>query len=298
MTQLDLLVRFAAVAEELSFHRAAERLHVDQPSLSRQIRRLEEQLGFPLFVRTTRKVSLTHEGRALALIAKDAAMVDARANDLIAAIVRERRTVVRLGIQPYVYWSPVMRAIRDQFTRENPKATIEQASASSGRLIERIRQGSLDVALIPWIPEISDLETRMALHIKPTLLLPSDHQLVSAGSVSLADMKDLKVAVIEPKSNPADFELIYGRFFDNCAHPIFVSEGASAVTHYALTDHLAMISLRPAGESAPPGFVRIAIIDAPSFDFVIARKPDVSRSIVNRFWAHVVGETMGLETSR
>jgi DNA-binding transcriptional LysR family regulator len=190
-----------------------------------------------------------------------------------------------------------MRAIRDQFTRENPKAAIEQASTSSGRLIERVRQGSLDVALTPWIPDISDLETRLALRIKPTLLLPSDHLLVSAGSLSLADMKDLKIAVIEPKSNPADFEMIYGRFFNDCADPVFVSEGPSAVTHYALTDHLAMISLRPLGESAPVGFVRVAIVDAPSVDFVIARKPDASRSIVNRFWTHVVRETKGLETS-
>ena len=59
MSNLDRLIRFAVVAKEMSFSKAARRLNVDQPWLSRQIQQLEAQLGFALFVRSTRRVSLT-----------------------------------------------------------------------------------------------------------------------------------------------------------------------------------------------------------------------------------------------
>src|SRR3546814_8454872 len=71
MSNLDRLIRFSVVAEEMSFSKAARRLNVDQPWLSRQIQQLEAQMGFPLFVRSTRRVSLTDEGEALFASAHD-----------------------------------------------------------------------------------------------------------------------------------------------------------------------------------------------------------------------------------
>src|SRR3546814_17438408 len=71
MSNLDRLIRFSVVAEEMSFSKAARRLNVDQPWLSRQIQQLEAQMGFPLFVRSTRRVSLTDEGEALFASAQD-----------------------------------------------------------------------------------------------------------------------------------------------------------------------------------------------------------------------------------
>src|SRR5919202_4669249 len=97
--QLELrhLRYFLAVAEELNFTRAAERLHVAQPALSAQIRQLETQLGCGLFERTTRKVELTPEGRVLA---EDAREIIARADHAVArvgAAARGERGVLSIG---------------------------------------------------------------------------------------------------------------------------------------------------------------------------------------------------------
>src|SRR3954462_7899448 len=88
--QLELrhLRYFVAVAEELNFSRAAERLHVAQPALSAQIRQLETQLGCELFARTTRKVELTPTGR---LLLEDARRIVADADAAVAKVTAAAR---------------------------------------------------------------------------------------------------------------------------------------------------------------------------------------------------------------
>src|SRR4051794_29079830 len=95
--ELRHLRAFLAVADELNFTRAAERLHVAQPALSAQIRQLETQLGCELFVRTTRKVELSPQG---ALLLDDARAIVERADAAAAkltAAARGEQGIVRVG---------------------------------------------------------------------------------------------------------------------------------------------------------------------------------------------------------
>src|SRR5690606_39009267 len=122
MSDLDRVIRFSVVAEELSFSRAAKRLRVDQPWLSRQIQQLEAQLGFPLFVRSTRRVSLTPEGEALLVHATELARVAIQTREALKSLGRSHSSVISFGVNPYTYWVPARAKILDDFQARYARA--------------------------------------------------------------------------------------------------------------------------------------------------------------------------------
>src|SRR5438093_13421707 len=97
MLELRQLRYFLAVAEELNFSRAAERLHIAQPALSAQIRTLETQLGCELFSRTTRKVELTPAGELLLADARELVRHADQAAAKVGAVARGQRGELRVG---------------------------------------------------------------------------------------------------------------------------------------------------------------------------------------------------------
>jgi DNA-binding transcriptional LysR family regulator len=136
--ELRQLRYFVAVAEELSFGRAAERLLIAGPSLSQQIKALERDLGVRLFDRDRRSVSLTEDGAALLPHAR--ALLE-RADDLRARAVRTSTDPVWLG---YVSWLP-----EDVISRVAPVARlrVDPWVAPSHAQLSRVAVGSLDVAV-------------------------------------------------------------------------------------------------------------------------------------------------------
>src|SRR5918997_3091746 len=95
-----LLRPFVVLAEELHFGRAAQRLHVTQPALSQQLKRLEGQLGVELFARTRASVELTEAGAAILDAARAAVAAAAEAEALAADFARAARGRLRIGISP------------------------------------------------------------------------------------------------------------------------------------------------------------------------------------------------------
>src|SRR3546814_5463229 len=89
----------------MSFGKAARRLNVDQPWLSRQIQQLEAQMGFPLFVRSTRRVSLTDEGEALFASAHDLAEAAEQCRQSSRDLMRMHSQTLVLGVNPYTFRS-------------------------------------------------------------------------------------------------------------------------------------------------------------------------------------------------
>src|SRR3954469_11296881 len=145
--ELRHLRYFVAVAEELHFGRAAQRLHIQQPPLSRQIQQLELELGFPLFERSRRRVELTPAGSALlgrarqVFDALDVAVHDARS----ASIGQTGRLVV--GYPSSLAYSGLTELLREFRTRF-PSVELMLRELPPGDQIEALKSGSLDVGFV------------------------------------------------------------------------------------------------------------------------------------------------------
>src|SRR5690606_13430490 len=125
-TDSRLVQMFVAVADTLSFTRGAETLHVAQPWLSSQIRKLEAQLGFDLFIRDSRRVALTEQGKALRDPAH-AVMLSLDEFSACAGMLRTHtvRALLRIGLPPYSHLFARRVALLARFAQLQPKLEIE-----------------------------------------------------------------------------------------------------------------------------------------------------------------------------
>ncbi len=154
--ELRQLEYFVAVAEEANFTRAAERTHVAQPAVSAQIARLERELGEPLFDRGRREIRLTAAGQAVLPHARAAlaAILDART--AVAELSDLVRGSVTLGT--VTAHDVDMPGLLTQFHEAHPHVDITLGTANSDELIEGIRTGRLDAAIVSVSTELpSDL---------------------------------------------------------------------------------------------------------------------------------------------
>ncbi|NOT31365.1 MAG: LysR family transcriptional regulator, partial [Planctomycetes bacterium] len=198
LRQLECAV---AVAEQLSFRRAAEACFISQPALSLQIQQLESLLGTRLFERDRRRVLLTPAGEQLlphlrgALLALDGLVEAARAlGDPLAG-------TLRLGVIPTVapYVLPgVIGPLRKRF----PKLRLLLREDHTARLVERVQEGKLDLALLALEAELGNLATH-ALYSDPFVLVtPASHALAGralarAKNITDADLADQDVLLLE-----------------------------------------------------------------------------------------------------
>jgi LysR family hca operon transcriptional activator len=186
--ELRHLRYFVAVAEEGSLTVAAEqRLHTAQPSLSRQIRDLEYEVGAQLLVRSARGVELTQSGRAfldharLALVQVEAAVEAARR----AAQPAKPTLVLGFLTGQEMDWLPqAMRILHDEL----PNIEVTVSSQYSPDLAQGLMRGKLDLAFMRPEAQMPDLEYRVVVEEKLIVALPSDHRLASRDTIALQDI--------------------------------------------------------------------------------------------------------------
>ena len=180
---------FVAIAETGSVTVAAERrLHISQPSLSRQIRDLEEEIGVKLFTRSARGVELTVSGRAFLDHARLALSQVDTATEAARRAAQPMKQVFALGFltgQEMTWLPRVMRVLRDEL----PNIEVTVSSGYSPDLAEALARGRLDVAFLRAEPGF-DLEYRVVCKEKLIVLMPSDHRLTARTTIHPGDLAD------------------------------------------------------------------------------------------------------------
>jgi DNA-binding transcriptional LysR family regulator len=212
--ELDIraLRYFVAVAEELHFTRAATRLFVAQQALSREIRRLEARLGVPLFVRTTRRVTLTPDGERLLVRARElVAQHDAIWADLRAPSARP--VIVDLLSEGRMTGVRVLERARID------AAEVEFRSrygGGAGTALEKLVAGMLDVVFgrLDWLdaPDFPTVERRL-LRLEPlALLLPAAHPLSAQESIPIAALEGLEIDGLPPDTHAPEWTDLVRQF--------------------------------------------------------------------------------------
>jgi DNA-binding transcriptional LysR family regulator len=181
---------FLAVADDLHFGRAAERLHLAQPYLSRTIRALEDDLGAPLFRRTTRRVELTPAGRALVEPARAILATSDDARAAVTAADRGRSGRVRIsfaGPSAHVAVGQLARAVRER----HPLIDLEFLPGRYGTaaLSELLRRES-DLALARFTDAPTGVCSRRLSRERCVVAVPTSHRLAHTESVGFADFRD------------------------------------------------------------------------------------------------------------
>jgi DNA-binding transcriptional LysR family regulator len=209
---MDVHVRelryFVAVAEQLHFTRAAERLFVSQPALSKQIRALEEQLRVDLFVRDRRSVSLTPAGEALLPAARELIAVWDAAQQAVAAAAASAATVLRIGFSTSIGRGLIPR-IQQHFARVRPTWRLALRQVDWDDPTGGLADGSSDIAIV-WLPVPgADRFSQLVLGEEPRhVVLRAGHPLAGHRDIEFAELLDEPfLALPDDAGTPRDYWL-------------------------------------------------------------------------------------------
>jgi DNA-binding transcriptional LysR family regulator len=190
---LRQLETFVAVAEESSFSRAADRLHVVQSAVSATVRNLEREWGVTLFHRTTHHVELSPEGRALLGEARAALAAAAAVGHAVDEVRGGLRGTLRLGIMQATQGEGGLSvaATIAAFRAEHPGVSVEVRQGGSAEQAERVRAGELDLTFL-GLPDTELPGLHLTALAEPELLVAChvDHRLAGRASVELKDLVD------------------------------------------------------------------------------------------------------------
>ena len=243
--ELRHLRAFLAVAEELHFGRAAQRLHMSQPPLSQQVQRLERELGVELFRRNRRRVELTPAGSALVPEARRTLAAAERAAAVVASVAAGasgRLTLGFIGSTAHGVLPRLVRALRE----DAPDLEIALVEASTAQQIELLRLGQLDAGLVrpPILAAGIELEI---VGVEPLrAVLPDDHPLAGRASVELSELAGEPFVLFPRSIGPGLYDQIVGLCRAAGFSPEVVYESAATSTMVAMVEAGVGVAVLPA----------------------------------------------------
>lgn len=217
-SELKHMEAAVAVAEELSFSRAAKRLHLSQPAITKYIAELEESLGVLLFVRDHHTVSLTEAGRAYVEEARIALLHAERAVQSARAAGRDVETVLNIGRSPYAdpFFTSMLLSTRLPLF---PRLKLNLSSGFSCDLAHAVLTGELDAAVVIE-PPLSDLFTSLKIDESPLYIVMSrEDELADRPAVGFPQLGQRRWILFQRQSHPLLYDLIQKRAQESRIRP-------------------------------------------------------------------------------
>jgi DNA-binding transcriptional LysR family regulator len=287
---LKQLKYFLAVAEEKSFSRAAERLHISQPPLSQQIMKLESELGVKLFARTTRTFELTVAGKALMSEAADLLGRMRMTIDTIRQIDRGEVGRLRVGIVGSAMWGPIP-SLLEEFQTKFPRVTWTLHEMGPTLQYEALRAKQVDVGF--WreprldedVLKSDNLRQELCFRENVCVAINEHHPLAKQDAVELMDIAE------EPMLTLALDKSSFPRYLMQCCvkagfQPTIAQEATEPQTLLAMVGAGLGVALMPETTSRIgwPGVVFVPIrTDPPSANLYITYTTQDDAPVVRAF---------------
>jgi LysR family transcriptional regulator, benzoate and cis,cis-muconate-responsive activator of ben and cat genes len=200
--ELRHLRYFVAIAEEENFHRAAEKLHVSQSPLSRQMQQLKEEIGVDLFEPSGRGIKLTLAGsmfleRAKAILSTvDVAVGEAReaTNGTIGTVA--------IGFGPGAAYAGALSTIVAEFRKRQPRVSVKLLPMNSTEQWEALRLGEIAFAYGTYVPDDSLLRSVVLARTRIGILLPSEHPLATKPKLKVEDLANESILMGPRRLHP------------------------------------------------------------------------------------------------
>jgi DNA-binding transcriptional LysR family regulator len=204
---------FVALAEQRNFRRAAERLGIAQPPLSRQIRALERELGCRLVLRTSRGVQLTAAGRAFLEQARITLAEAQRAVDRARVAAPESADALVVGCEGAARLAVVGRAL-GRFTREHPAVRLELRDEEPARIVSALRDGLVQAAIValPLADAGDGLAIERIASVPLCLAVRVGHPLAGPRPVTWRRLAEEPFVLYERDAAPSLYDLVTGAF--------------------------------------------------------------------------------------
>jgi LysR family transcriptional regulator, hca operon transcriptional activator len=209
---LRYLRYFIAVAEEMNFTRAAERLHTVQPSLSRQIRRLEEIIGVPLFVRDRHELELTEAGRIFLGESRAILQQVDRAMMLARQGARAEAGHISVGFIFGTDTSSLFSKLVPALKQRCPEMQVSYKGMNEAELFEKLEEQEINVAFGPGPIETQGVGSEVILRQKIIAVLPSTHPLAKLKRIPVSRLASEPIIGPSAAANPR-----FRKFLDSIA---------------------------------------------------------------------------------
>ncbi|MEE1941280.1 LysR substrate-binding domain-containing protein [Streptomyces sp. TRM 70361] len=233
MDLLRHLRYFRAVAEELHFGRAAERLGMAQPPLSRSVRSLEEELGARLFDRTSRGVRLTAAGEVLLAESEELLARAERTRTLVTRAHRGEYGVLRIGVPPELP-GRVLARVLTRFAAEAPDVQVEPRELGTAEQARLLADRELDAGLLQHPVELTGLVSEPVTELPLGVVVPRGSPLAGTEPLSLAALAGSPLVLFPRPAAPGLYDATLGACRAQGYHPPRVLHAGSPETVLAL----------------------------------------------------------------